>query len=311
MIRQLFLHTFLLITAVLPSFSANAEQNKNPSYSVIPVLCISNDRISPEWKAALTSRMSKEELDSVSAMTRPINPGEEGWMNLIKARAGVWSRYIDSLKKPFSNCELPATLYVYMGYSGLDDAFTYQYNTVCLDLTAFQLNYGEAGLPENTNRIDRIFAHELTHLMHKDWARRHQYRAADFRDSVLWECLYEGIGMYRSLHLQWLPVNHALPQVSRTALDELIPVFVDNLIEVHTSPILDAAARKRITASLSRGRVQKKWGAFTVAIWLAMEANGDDGKLASWIDMGPEAIIGLAKKYLPDHQKEKFVPVFK
>ncbi len=311
MIRQTLLYIFLFAAAAMLSPSVTAKRNNDPYHTVIPFLCVSNDRISREWKAALTSRMSKEELDSVSTMTRPLNQSEERWMALIKARAGVWSRHIDSLKKPFSNCELPATLYVYMGYSGLDDAFTYQYNTVCLDLTAFQHNYGDAELPENTNRIDRIFAHELTHLMHKDWARRNKYSAADFRDSVLWECLYEGIGMYRSLNAQWLPVNRTLPEASRNAMDELLPVFVGNIIEVQTSANIDAASRKRITASLSRGRVQKKWGAFTVAIWLALEANGEDSKLAYWIDRGPEAVTGLAKKYLTGGLKEKFLTVFK
>jgi hypothetical protein len=127
-----------------------------------------------------------------------------------------------------------------------------------------------------------------------------------FKDSVLWECLYEGIGMYRSLQPKWLPKNGVIPAETKAVLDELYPQFVSNLIKVEAYKSLTAADKNKIEAHLSRGQVQKKWGAFTVAIWLALEANGDDKKLAKWIDGGLSSIPALANKYLTGDDKSRF-----
>lgn len=218
---------------------------------------------------------------------------------------------LDSLSAPFRNCKVPDTTIVFMGNSGNDDGFTFGLNTVCLDLRALHNNYGAASLPENAGRIDRIFAHEFTHLLHKQWAKLNRVTLKSFKDSVWWECLYEGIGMYRSLSAKWLPVDGVLPEITRKTLAALSPVFTDRVIEVETTPYPDEASKKRITGNLSRGQVDKKWGAFTVAIWLALEAKGDESKLAFWIDNGLSSSIQLAKKYLPENDKKRLNQVFR
>ena len=53
-----------------------------------------------------------------------------------------------------------------------------------------------------------------------------------------------------------------------------------------------------------------KWGALPVGVWLAIEAKGDDKNLIPWINMGPDAIIPLAKKYLDGKSKQRFNKVF-
>ena len=193
---------------------------------------------------------------------------------------------------------------------GVDDAFTYQYNTVCFDLTALQTNYGAADLAENDERMDRLYAHEFTHLVHKEWARKNKLLLKTFKDSVLWECLYEGMGMYRSLSKKWMPQKGVLPKITRDALDELYPVFVDRLITIESFTSLSENEKAKITANLSRGPIAKKWGAFTVAIWLAMEANGDDKNLIDRINHGMGSIILLAQKYLAGNNKTRFKNTF-
>ena len=273
--------------------------------------CITDGRISEEWRAALASRMPKSIIDSVSELTIPTSAEEKDWLKLIESKAHKWSTYLDSLITPFKNCKIPDTTYVFLGHSGMDDAFTYDSNTVCFDLTALQNNYGAATLIENSGRINRLFAHEFTHLIHKEWARINGIELKTFKDSVMWECIYEGFGMYRSLSEKWLPKNGVLPEITQKALDELSPVFVDRLIEIQVAEHLDESSKNRIVANLSRGQVNKKWGAFTVAIWLALEAGSDEKKLIYWADKGLTSVIMLAKKYLTENNRKKFGTIYR
>jgi hypothetical protein len=208
-----------------------------------------------------------------------------------------WNQMRDSLSVPFGKTSTPETIYVLVGFLWNDDGFTFGLNTVCLDVTALFQNYGSASLKENSNRIDRIFAHEFTHVIHKNWVKQNHARIETFRDSILWECLYEGIGMYRSLTEKWFPKNGIMPEVTQKALNELIPVFRDKMIIINSKEEFSSVEKEQINKGLSRGPVQKKWGAFPVAIWLFLESNGNDKNLQTLIDKGPEGIIELAKKY--------------
>ena len=258
-----------------------------------------NNQLSPEWKDALVTRMDKEELDSMAGLNRALTSEEQAWFKLIQSKTTKWNAFRDSLGVPFGNPRLADTLYILLGGFGVDDAFTYGPRTVCLDLTAFQANYGMAGLAENSERVDRIFSHEFSHLLHKDWMRKHAFTPKTFKDSVLWECMYEGVGMYRSLGMKWFPKNGVIPDITKTALENLYPQFIQHIATIQSSDNLSEQQKKEIRAHLSRGPVDKKWGAFTVAIWLSLEANGDDRKLVDWINKGMDAIIPLSKKYIP------------
>ncbi len=268
------------------------------------------EKLTAEWRNAIEPRMSRYQLDSGMALTRPLTSGELQWKSLIESHARRWGFLRDSVAVPFGNGSLDDTLYVLIRYMGRDDGFSYRYEAVCLDVTALNREYGSASLPENNGRIDRIFTHEFTHLLHKDWARRKNLDLVSFRDSILWECIYEGIGMYRSLSPKWLPMNGVLPEISKTALEELCPVFVDRLTTIESNPNLTEVEKMRLQSGLSRGPVNKKWGALPVALWLALEANGNDGNLVPWIDGGPGSVIRLAKKYLTGSNRKKFLKSF-
>ena len=56
---------------------------------------------------------------------------------------------------------------------------------------------------------------------------------------------------------------------------------------------------------LSMGPFEQKWGALTVALWLAQEARGDNTRLQKWVDAGPAGVLMLTKKYLPDELKNR------
>ncbi|MFC0771951.1 hypothetical protein [Terrimonas alba] len=304
----LFTFAFSLFTTQLRSSPIYNHSKKD---TIIVKDGFEKERLSAIWKNALVTRISKEQLDSFSQLRREIVAGEIAWKKLIESKSRYWNSFRDSLAIPFSNLKLPDTIPVLLGLFGSDDGFTYGSQTVCLDLTALQTAYGSASLPENNNRIDRIFAHEYTHLLHKAWKQQHNLSLANFRDSILWECLYEGIGMYRSLNPKWIPIHGELPELSKKSLDNLYPVFVDRLITIEQNSLLTTEEKEQLNKNLSRGNVNQKWGAFPVAIWLSLVADSDDEKLQNWVNKGPVAVIELAKKYLPAELNQKFSAVFK
>lgn len=300
----------LTFYSILPAVASPSPKETGKDTIIIKPGII-KEMISADWKNALSNRETKEYIDSLAHLQRALTAEEQLWEHLIASKTKTWNRFKDSLAVPFADIEISDTIYVLPGYRGRDDGFTYGYQTVCLDLTALNREYGRADLPENNNRIDRIFTHEYTHLLHKLWAKKMELKLLTFRDSTLWECLYEGMGMYRSLNPKWIPVHGVLPDITKAALDNLYPTFVGRLITIGTNNTLTAEEKKQLNKNLSRGAVNQKWGAFPVAIWLALESNGNDKKLQDWISKGPAAVIHLAKKYLTGDHRQKFVDTFK
>jgi hypothetical protein len=287
-----------LFSIVLIAFFFQAEAGLiKPKQAILFKSGISNESYSAEWKKALESRMPKSRIDSLASIKRELTSEEKEWLNLIRLKLDQWNSMRDSLMVPFGKTRTPDVIYVMVGFLWRDDGFTFGLNTVCLDVTALFQNYGAASLAENSNRIDRIFAHEFTHVIHKNWVRENKVAIKTFRDSILWECLYEGIGMYRSLNARWLPKNGVLPNDTQKAMNELTPIFINKLHLIQAKNEFKQDEKEQINANLSRGPVNKKWGAFPVAIWLFLEANGSDKNLRVWIEKGPNGIVELAEKY--------------
>ena len=283
---------------------------KKNNYFVIVKSGWENNKITNEWRKALITRQDKEYLDSLAQVQRPLTQEEKEWFDLIKSRAHYWTLLRDSLQVPFGNRKINDTTYVLLGYQGSDDGFTFEYQTVCFDLTALHKAYGYAKDSINTNRMDRLFAHEYTHLLSKDWARRYKLNLPNYKDSILWECIYEGLGMYRSMSSKWFPNRNTLSKTSSETFETLYPIFAERLITIDTSKYLSGSDKVKLHKNLSRGSMKQKWGALPVAVWLAMAAEGEDTNLLKWVEMGPDAVIPLAKKYLTGEDKIKFNQAF-
>jgi len=112
--------------------------------------------------------------------------------------------------------------------------------------------------------------------------------------------------MYRSMSDKWFPVGDSLSVTSRNTFNILYPKFAERIIKVSTHPNLTSEEENNLHANLSSGSMKKKWGALPVAVWLALEAKGDDKNLIKWVNKGPDAIILLAEKYLTDESKIAF-----
>ena len=295
---------------ILISFSQLTHARPADADTMIIKKGFAAGKFSAEWNMALETRMSAARIDSFARLQRALTKEELEWEKLIAAKASRWNSFKDSLQQPFGKLPISDTIYVMLGFLGSDDGFTFGLQTVCLDLTALQSAYGDAQIPENFERIDRIFSHEYTHLLHKLWAKKSGYVPRTYKDSIWWECLYEGIGMYRSLNPKWLPVENELPVLTKNTLEKLIPIFVDRFIRIETAANLSAEEKEDLHTNLSRGMVNQKWGAFPVAIWLALEADENPDNLAKWIAKGPSIIRELAIRWLPEPEKARFAKIF-
>ena len=291
---------FLFILYNLFQSNLLLAQQANPPKMLHWVKAFHKGQLLPDWLDALKTRQSAVYIDSIASLRRELSREENGWYTLIQSRMAAWQNFPDSLQALFPDADLPDTVEVWIGFMGNDDGYTYQSNVVCLDITAFHRAYGEAENPENATRVDRIFAHEYTHLLQKAWMRAHDWEPRSFADSIAWECWYEGIGMYRSLHPRWLPVDGKLPDISQKLLQKLVPLFRSHWNKSRESNLREAE-KIAIRRNLSRGKVTDKWGAMTIALWLSMEATKGEERFYELLQKGPDMIHDLVVMYLTDN----------
>ena len=292
-----FLFILSSVVKVAPCRGETLSQSP-PQTILFFILGISaNGTATSSWREAIRDRHAASELNNILAGEKIFSEEEMQWAKLIESKVTSWRGMIDSLRIPFENVAPPDSVFILLGNRGGSDAFTHAPRTICFDLSQLQQFYGPATSSENHSRIDRFFAHEFTHIMHKAWRSA---RGVDFNspfEFALWECLTEGLGNYRSLSGKYINEEKGLTPHAQRVLQSLQPIFVERLAAIaHAS----AAEAEVLMKGLSSGAFEKKWGALTTALWLAQEARGDDGKLRAWVEAGPHGVLRLAEKYLPD-----------
>lgn len=262
-------------------------------------------KASDEWLAALETRLPPEQFAKIKENKKPLGEPERKWLKLLEQTARAWVSRRPRLQIPFGKTKAPENLTILAGNQGGDDGFTYLGNVICIELAALAENYGDAESAENRSRLLRILDHEYTHLLHHEWFRRNPPDLSTPFGRALRDSLAEGIGNYRSLSARWIDEKGALTKHAEATLKELEPVFVERLTKLRRARTPDEEALLR--QNLSRGQFNKKWGALTVALWLARETRGDERNLRKWIRRGPRGVIRLARKYLPDELKKDFL----
>lgn len=258
--------------------------------------------ITPEWKEAIRHWHEEEALAAIVANPKRRSEYEIRWARHIAERVGDWQGMIESLRIPFVGVEPPEIVTVLLGNQGGNDAFVFSPSTICFDLSRLYEEYGDTTETVNGPRIDRFFAHEFTHVMHKAWAKKNNLQLRTPLGTALWECLTEGLGNYRSLSEKWVNGRGELTPHAREVLAGLEPIFVERLCAL---PHASEKDLPNLMQGLSIGPFDRKWGAVTVALWLAQEAAGDDRNLRKWVEAGPTGVFALADKYLPEGLREK------
>ncbi|MDZ7265748.1 MAG: hypothetical protein ONB48_00245 [candidate division KSB1 bacterium] len=293
--------------AILLAAAALAFGQETAGFSAGTVLVIThgitaNGVVTRAWHAAIRGRHDPELLPQVLAGKPKWSQAEADWANLIHRRAVAWPAMIDSLRIPFVNLPPPGTIAILLGNRGGEDAFLFADSIICFDLHKLQRQYGPATAAANHDKIDRLFAHEFTHVLHKAWRRQKGLILQSPFEAALWECLTEGLGNYRSLSSKWLSAGGELTPHAQEVLARLQPILVERLAALAQARPEESGA---LMKGLSSGPFDQKWGALPVALWLAQEARGDERNLRQWVEAGPPGVLQLAQKYLPASLKKK------
>jgi len=249
-----------------------------------------------QWLTMLRKRLTPEEYVPFETSIEPLDDAERAWETLIRSHAPAWEGRRDGLAAPFPGVEPPESVSIVMGNRGGNDAFTHDPVTIGFDLSALQSVYGDASLPVNADRIDRLFDHEYTHLLQKAWMVDHPYAAGSSQRAALLDIWLEGLGNYRSLSTRWRAREGTPSEDAGAALDRLTPRFVARLAALACASEADAAP---LLANLSRGPFLEKWGALTAALWLEAETSRDPAALRAFVLAGPDGVWSLADRHLP------------
>lgn len=255
----------------------------------------SSGRATPVWLTMLRDRLSATEYDSVRSLHHARTPEEAAWKRLIESRASQWSRGTDVVRAAFDPVDLDSVVIV-AGDRGAEDAFAHDSLTIGFDLAALQQAYGDAGIPANAERLDRIFRHELSHVLQKRAAGAHQFIPRSSLEEAIRREWTEGLGNYYSLSADWLPGRDGRSTTAQAALAELQPVFASRMASLACA---HGRAADSLMKGLSSGPFAKKWGALPVALWLAEDSRARPAALREFTRAGPEAVWTLADKHLP------------
>jgi len=243
------------------------------------------------WQAMIRKLSGPEAV----ASREPMTDGQLAWLTLIRARAPRWEMEIAKLATNYAPAAVGAVTIV-AGNGGGQDAFTHDATTIGFDIARLHAEYGDATSAENTARIDRFFRHEYTHLLQKAWLREHPYEAITPLDAALLGIWSEGLGNYESLSERWLGSS----ETARRTLGELEPRFVTRLAALACTSDEMANA---LTADLSMGHFDRKWGALPVALWLEREARESPDAIRELVLAGPNGIWNLAERHLDERSR--------
>ncbi|HET9314615.1 MAG TPA: hypothetical protein VFQ51_03460 [Vicinamibacteria bacterium] len=250
----------------------------------------------PQWSAMLRERLTPARYEEVMQARRPLEDADRAWLKLIRSRVPLWERERAAVARPYVGVTPPASVTVVVGNQAApgDDAFTFDASTIGFDLGELQTAYGDALRPENAVRVDRFFRHEYSHLLQRSWLSAHPWTGGTPQADALLEIWKEGLGNYHSLSGRWVE-NGQPTQLAKDTLAVLEPRLVARLAALGCAPPPQASA---LTADLSRGPFDQKWGALPVALWLATEPDVQKA-LGDLVQAGPAGVWDLAARRVP------------
>lgn len=251
-----------------------------------------------QWDAILQNRLGDSEYAEVRPIRHPLTQDEEAWYLLIRERSASWESQLPAIVELYAPALPPPRVLIVAGNRGASDAFVHDAQTIGFDLSTLQAEYGSARLPENVDRIDRLFRHEYSHLMQKAWLAIRPYAPNTPMEHALLDIWLEGLGTYHSFSQPWRATHEGHSARARDALATMEPRFVVRLAALSCSGPENVA---RLTADLSQGPFRQKWGSLPAGLWIELDsvrANRPEDALRSVIQAGPDGIWDLAMRHL-------------
>jgi hypothetical protein len=251
------------------------------------------------WKEMIRKLRSGNPSEPTTG-AKVLTPPERAWVDLIASRIPAWQSEIPRLASNFIPVVTPNAVRVVIGNRGGEDAFTHDVMTIGFDVARLHALYGDAAELENRNRMDRFFRHEYVHLLQKAWLIHYPYKADTPLRVALLGIWTEGLGNFYSLSGRWRTPAGTPSDAARKTLAELTPRFTARL------GALACAAPERgpiLSADLSMGPFDRKWGALPAALWLDDEVRQSEDALRQFVLAGPDGVWALADRNLPDSSR--------
>jgi len=305
--REAFLGAALLAgCAGLPP--GPPQRQAAPSVRVIVAL-EADGRPAPLWLAAIRDRVDASQGAAIAETPKPLSAEEAGWRDLIIAAAPAWSQSISRLNAPFRHVTPPRAPAILLGNQGGGDGFTLDPDDVAIDLGEMARNY--AGLADADRRalIQRLLSHEYTHLLLHRWLDATGWSEASVANDPFRQALRtlfnEGIANLRSIEDPvWMSSEGALTAHAQATLTALEPILLARMQALAAHPAPDVAAT--LLRNISQGPLERKWGAVTIALWLAEATQDDPGRLAQWIEKKPDRLLELGVLYGDPQNRDAF-----
>jgi hypothetical protein len=292
----------ILATAVLALFIGPTRVRADPVLRVVSGVDATG-HASRLWLAVLEKRLPPADYRSIAPIVKPIGVEDTAWTALIEARLPDWKQALPELMALFAPAAPPATIVIVLGNRGSEDAFTHDGGTIGFDLSALERVYGPAGLEGHDSLMDRLFRHELMHIMQKAWLRAHPWAEKRPLDRALLDIWKEGLGNHQSLSDKWIGADGRRTALAASALAELEPRFVARIAALGCA---SPDTQGTLLTNLSSGPFARKWGAVPVALWLAEDTAATPDALRRFIEAGPAGVWDLASRHLPEPLKAAF-----
>jgi hypothetical protein len=277
--------------------------------SIVPGLD-GNGRPTREWIDAIRDRVDASELAAIMQTARPLSVDESAWRMQFESEAAVWCASIPRLNAPFPHVTPPRQARILLGNQGGGDGFTHEPDDVAIDLGEMSRAYANVASEARPALIQRLLAHEYTHLLlHRQLDATGWSEASVADDAFLTalRTLYnEGIANYRSIdNERWIAADRELTQHARETLVALQPVMIERLQGLLARPSPEDASH--LLRNISQGPLERKWGAIPIALWLAAATHGNPRRIAAWIEAMPDGILALAVQFGDPQHREAFV----
>ena len=247
------------------------------------------------WAEGIAVAVGREAADTFAREVHPLTPEARAWFEVTREAVPAIQARVAELATLFA--EPPPDMVIVVGNRGSSDAFAWMPDHVGINAQAFVESYG----PPDEGAVDRmvrIVAHEILHLMtYAAYPDHLEVRTTPW-ERALWTMFFEGIGDFVSVSERWKPVDGVVPEVTRTTLARLEPIFVGRLEAFAAHPSEDE--ERELRKGLTIGKFDRKWGSLPVALWMRMETIERDELevLAEMLRLGPDGVLPLALRHI-------------
>jgi len=267
-------------------------------------------RATPQWIALIRDRIDANELAGVQMTARALSADDAHWIKLVQSVSPDWIRDAGRLDAPFRQGTPPATIAIFVGPEGGDDAFATAPNLIAFDLTALGNAFGNSDPAGWPALVGRLLSREYTrlrldaHLADAGWTP--QWAAKSPFLAALRTLYVQGLATLRGLEGDpaWVAADGTPSAVAGKLQDELVPVMLEKLKALSTAqpgPAADALLR-----DMTQGPLSRRWGVLPIALWLTADTGFDAGRIAAWVEGNPDGILELAAGQADDRYRRAF-----